>query len=47
MYIPLDELEKLMIPDDVLEEIHSILVDYILYNIEAREFKSLNLIREL
>jgi DNA repair protein RecO (recombination protein O) len=47
MYTALDELYKVNILKEVLNRLHKLLVEYILFNIEVQEFKSLNLIKDL
>lgn len=44
LYIPLDKLEDVNIPTDIVKKLHKIIVDYILYNIDRSEFKSLDLL---
>lgn len=43
----LDELEELNINNNILGKIHEILLDYILENIDRKEFKSLNIINTM
>lgn len=45
LYTPLDELDKLDISEDVLTKFHQVLEDYILYNIERKDFNSLNFLK--
>ncbi len=44
LFIPLDKLDEIHISKDTLVSLHKILVDYILYNIDRKEFKSLALL---
>lgn len=47
LYSTFEEISSLNISNDILIKIHEILVDYILYSIERREFKSLSLVKSL
>ncbi|WFA09557.1 DNA repair protein RecO [Tissierella sp. Yu-01] len=47
LYAPLEELDSKAINDQLLKYIHDVLVDYILFNIDRKEFKSINLINSM
>ena len=47
LYASLDSIDQVNISKDTLIRLHEILVEYILFNIERNEFKSLNLIKSL
>lgn len=47
LFIPLDRLNEVIVSIDTLKELHKMMVDYILYNIDRNEFKSLNLLSSL
>lgn len=47
LYSTFEDIPSLNISNDILIKIHEILVDYILYCIEIREFKSLSLVKNL
>lgn len=47
LFSSLDDLEKIIINHDILLRLHNISVDYILYNIDRTEFKSLSLWSQL
>lgn len=47
LYSRFEEIPSLTISKDLLIKIHEILVDYILYCIDIREFKSLSLVKNL
>lgn len=47
LYTSFEDLSTLSIGEDILKQIHEMLVDYILYNIERRDFKSLGLVKTL
>lgn len=44
LYSPLDKLDSIKIPKDVMSNLHEIMTKYILINIEKENFNSLNLI---
>lgn len=46
LYSPLDEASKINIEAHVVKKIHKIILDYILYNIDRKDFNSLNLIKD-
>lgn len=45
LYNSFEDIEDIVINKELLKCIHSLLVDYILYNIDRKEFKSLNLLK--
>ncbi len=47
LYSPLDQLESIKIPKDVMSNLHEIMVKYILINIEKDNFNSLKLIETI
>ncbi|WP_246566337.1 DNA repair protein RecO [Tissierella simiarum] len=47
LYTPLNKIIQINIPKDVMFNLHDILVKYILYNIDRKEFNSLNLMKSL
>lgn len=47
LYTSLDKLGNINITKEVLNKLHLIIVDYILYNIERKKFNSLNIIETL
>lgn len=47
LFTPLDKLEDLNISIDIVKDLHKIIVDYILYNIDRSEFKSLDLLHSI
>lgn len=47
LYAPLDELETIPIPQNVLMKIQEIVEDYILFNIDRKEFNSLNILKTI
>lgn len=47
LFTPLDELEGLNISIEVVKKLHKLIVDYILYNIDRSEFKSLDLLHSI
>lgn len=47
LYTSLDKLGNINITKEVLNKLHLIIVDYILYNIERKRFNSLNIIETL
>lgn len=47
LYIPFNNLDEVQVSDDSLLFIHQILEDYILFNIEKKEFNSLNILRSM
>ena len=44
LLIPFDQLNEINVSLDILKSLHKMIVDYILYNIERNEFKSLDLL---
>jgi len=47
MFIRFEDLAQVAMPLDVLMKCHNLLTSYILYNIDRKEFKSLNVINKL
>lgn len=47
LFITFEDLNTISITNDTLIRLHDIIVEYILYNIERNEFKSLSLIKTL
>ena len=47
LFAPLDLLEEINIDMEVLKRLHKLIVNYILYNIDRSEFKSLDLLDSL
>ena len=45
LYAPLDELDNIYISEDTLCRLHDIIENYILYNIDRKEFNSLKLFK--
>ena len=44
LYQPLNSINQINISDNILKKLHEIIVDYILFNIERNEFKTLKLL---
>lgn len=47
MYMPLDQLNNLKIPNKLASKIHDIMVKYILHNIDKKAFNSLDILRAM
>lgn len=47
LYAPLMELDSIAINNQLLKYVHDVIVDYILFNIDRKEFKSINLINSM
>ena len=47
LFTPLDKLEDVIISTDIVKKIHKLIVEYILYNIDRSEFKSLDLLQSI
>ena len=47
LYTPLDEIHQVEIGEDILNKIHSLMVDYILFNIDRKKFNSLSFVKSL
>jgi len=47
MYMPLDQLNNLKIPNKLASKIHDIMVKYILHNIDKKAFNSLDILRSM
>lgn len=47
IFTSLDELDKISIPDSTIISLHKLMVDYILYNIDRNEFKSLDILNSV
>ncbi|MBC8590760.1 DNA repair protein RecO [Wansuia hejianensis] len=47
LFTPLDSLNSLETPVNILMKLHNILEEYILYNIDRKEFNSLNLLKSI
>lgn len=47
MYVSFDDLTDLQIEESTLTKLHGILVEYILYNIDRKEFTSLNMLNSI
>ena len=45
LYATLDDLDRIYVSEDTLSRLHDIIEDYILYNIDRKEFNSLNLFK--
>ena len=47
LYIPLDKIDEINIPDNIVNKIHEIIVDYILFNVDRKKFNSLSFVKSL
>lgn len=47
LYIPLDRIHKVKLPDETIKKIHYIIVQHILYNIDRNKLNTLNFIKAL
>lgn len=47
MYSPLDKIDQVEVDEDILYQVHKLMISYILHNIEVKKFNSLSMINEL